>query len=101
MTRTGGQAGCVFCEALAGDEASLVVFRGVSCYVILNKFPYNNGHLMVVPKRHVATFATANDAELTELMQLTRFAEMALTTQARAGRADLHEQAETNRAAPW
>ena len=64
MTRTGGQAGCVFCEALAGDEASLVVFRGVTCYVILNKFPYNNGHLMVVPNRHVASLGEATAEEL-------------------------------------
>ena len=79
MTRTGGQSGCVFCEALAGEEASLVVFRGVTCYVILNKFPYNNGHLMVVPNRHVASLDEASGDELRELIELARRAEVAIT----------------------
>ena len=48
-------------------------------YVILNRYPYNNGHLMVVPSRHVATLATSTPDELAELMRLTRHAEMALT----------------------
>ncbi len=78
MTRTGGEAGCVFCEALSGDEASLVVFRGVTCYIILNKFPYNNGHLMVVPNRHVASLGEATAAELGELIELARRAEVAV-----------------------
>jgi ATP adenylyltransferase len=47
--------------------------------VILNLYPYNNGHLMVVPKRHVASLATANQMELAELMKFTRLAEVALT----------------------
>jgi ATP adenylyltransferase len=78
VTRTGGEAGCVFCEALAGEEASLVVFRGSACYVILNKFPYNNGHLMVVPNRHVASLKDATFDELCEIMELARRAEIAL-----------------------
>lgn len=78
MTRTGGDAGCVFCEALTSDQSSLVVFRGNTCYVILNKFPYNNGHLMVVPMRHIATLADATSAELSELMELARRAELAI-----------------------
>jgi ATP adenylyltransferase len=64
---------------LSGDEASLVVFRGATCYVILNKFPYNNGHLMVVPNRHVASLAEATAAELSELIELARRAEVAVT----------------------
>ena len=78
MTRTGGQAGCVFCEALPGAESSLVVFRGVTSYVILNKFPYNNGHLMVVPNRHVASLGEATGDELAELIELARRAEVAV-----------------------
>ena len=80
MTGAVSNEGCIFCAALASDEAaSLVVFRGTSCYVILNLYPYNSGHLMVVPVRHVASLADATPEELTELIDLTRRAEMALT----------------------
>ena len=70
---------CVFCAALDGRESPLTVFLGVACFVILNKYPYTNGHLMVVPRRHVGTLAAATPAELSELMSLTRMAEIALT----------------------
>ncbi len=76
----GESAGCVFCAAPDDEEAApLVLFRGDACYVILNLFPYNNGHLMVVPNRHVASLADATAEELSELMELTRRAEIALT----------------------
>jgi ATP adenylyltransferase len=78
VTGTENVAGCVFCEAVSGGEDSLVVFRGSSCFVILNKFPYNNGHLMVVPNRHIATLAEAESDELCELMALARRAEVAI-----------------------
>ena len=76
----GESAACVFCAALdpAGPSPHLV-FRGKLAFVILNKYPYNNGHLMVVPRRHVGRLAEATAAELTELIVLTRIAEMALT----------------------
>ncbi len=81
MTASGEPQGCVFCEAAAQADGpgSLVVFRGTGCYVLLNLYPYNNGHLMVVPNRHVATLAEASAAELAELIDLTRRAEIALT----------------------
>ena len=70
---------CIFCDALAAsDAAPLIVHRGRACYVILNKFPYNNGHLMVVFNRHVGRLADATPDELTEVMALTRTCEMAL-----------------------
>jgi ATP adenylyltransferase len=77
---TGGTSppGCVFCTADTGadaSQASLVVYRGTSCYVILNLFPYNNGHLMVVPGRHIATLGEATPEELHEMMLLTQRAE--------------------------
>ena len=56
-----------------------MLFRGTTCFVILNLYPYNNGHLMVVPNRHVATLADATPEELGELMRLTQRAEVALT----------------------
>lgn len=79
MTGTGKATGCVFCDALtAADERSLIVFRGRRCFVILNLYPYNNGHLMVVPNRHVGSLAAATPEELSELIELARRAEVAL-----------------------
>lgn len=79
VTGTSDAQGCVFCEALASESAApLVLFRGDACYVILNLYPYNNGHLMVVPNRHVASLAECSVAELGEMMELTRRAEIAL-----------------------
>jgi ATP adenylyltransferase len=70
----------VFCDAAAGSEqADLIVFQGATCFVILNLYPYNNGHLMVVPNRHIARLAEAERAELSELIELTRRAEVVLT----------------------
>jgi len=80
VTGTGDARGCVFCEAASADESgSLVVHRGRECYVILNLFPYNSGHLMVVPNRHIATLSSATHEERCEMMDLTQLAEQALT----------------------
>jgi ATP adenylyltransferase len=74
---------CVFCEAAAAPadstRESLVLVRGRVAFVILNLYPYNNGHLMVVPNRHVDALAAATPDELTEMMRFTRDAEVALT----------------------
>jgi ATP adenylyltransferase len=84
VTGTGSVDGCIFCDACGfvspqSSRDDLVLFRGRVCYVILNLYPYNNGHLMVVPNRHVATLAAATADELAELIRLTRHAEMALS----------------------
>ena len=52
---------CVFCEALKGrdDRAATVLYRGRRNFVLLNRFPYTPGHLMIAPKRHLADFAEA------------------------------------------
>jgi ATP adenylyltransferase len=79
---TGGTstASCIFCEAAdATADAPLVLYRGTRAFVILNLFPYNNGHLMIVPNRHIATLAEAAPDELQELIALTRRAEIVLT----------------------
>jgi ATP adenylyltransferase len=80
VTGSDKSPGCVFCAAQSPDEAqsSLIVFRGPTCYVILNLYPYNNGHLMVVPNRHIASLAAATSEELCELIELTRRSELAL-----------------------
>ena len=71
--------GCIFCEALAEIATEpLVVYRGHATFVILNKFPYNNGHLMVVPHRHVGWLGALERAELDELIALTQASERAL-----------------------
>jgi ATP adenylyltransferase len=65
---------CIFCAVIAtdDDEANLIVHRGERCFVILNKFPYTNGHLMVAPYEHHATLQ-ALDAETTaEMMALAQ-----------------------------
>jgi len=71
---------CVFCAAQTDPEAEpLVLFRGHTCFVILNLFPYNNGHLLVIPNRHVATLGSAAPEERRELIELSATAEIALT----------------------
>ena len=73
-------SGCVFCQAQSDRAADpLVVARTSLAFVILNLYPYNSGHLMVVPARHVASLAELDAGELAELMRLTQRAEIALT----------------------
>jgi ATP adenylyltransferase len=72
--------GCIFCDAArSSGTGSLVLFKGTLCYVILNLYPYNNGHLMVVPYRHLATFGELSIEEITEIGVLIQRAETALT----------------------
>jgi ATP adenylyltransferase len=82
--------GCVFClpsegsaaEGRAGaaiDQRALVVFEGRTAYVILNLYPYNNGHLLVVPNRHVPSLAALTPEELQEIAVLSQRCEVALT----------------------
>jgi ATP adenylyltransferase len=75
VTRGDATSECIFCVR----QADLVVFEGAAAYVILNLYPYNNGHLMVVPNRHVATLGALTDAELREIGVLAQRAEAALT----------------------
>ncbi|MDQ7857311.1 MAG: HIT domain-containing protein [Armatimonadota bacterium] len=64
--------GCVFCDAVAAgdDRAMLIVHRGAHGYLILNRFPYNSGHLMAVPYRHVARPQELSAEEHQALMAL-------------------------------
>lgn len=65
---------CVFCigPEEKDDKEKLIIARGKYCFVILNKYPYNNGHLMVTPYRHVSELTLLNDPELLEIMQFTQ-----------------------------
>jgi ATP adenylyltransferase len=64
---------CPFCRAAAlPDVESLVVARGAQAYVVLNLYPYNSGHLLVCPYRHVAAYADLTPAETVEVATLTQ-----------------------------
>jgi ATP adenylyltransferase len=67
--------GCPFCQAPAlSDEDGLIVARGERAYVVLNHFPYNPGHLLVCPYRHVADYPDLDQGETVELAQMTQTA---------------------------
>jgi ATP adenylyltransferase len=69
---------CPFCRVPGlPDSDGLVVARGTAAYVVLNLYPYNSGHLMVCPYRHVADYTELTDAEIIELAALTQ---QAMTT---------------------
>jgi len=64
--------GCLFCAAAEAedDEERLVVHRGPRAFVLLNKFPYTSGHLLVAPRRHIGEFADLDDDEALEIHRL-------------------------------
>jgi ATP adenylyltransferase len=71
---------CPFCVAPSmSDEDALIVYRGVHAYVLLNLYPYNSGHLLVCPYRHVATYDEATPEEVAEIGTLTQVAMRTLT----------------------
>ena len=73
VTRSGPHQGCVFCTAQVDAEAApLIVHQGHSAFVILNLFPYNAGHLMICPYRHVADYTELSESEVAELGAFTQ-----------------------------
>jgi len=70
-----GADGCPFCVApTLPDEQALIVHRGVHAYVLLNLYPYNSGHMLVCPYRHVAMYDDATAEEIAEIGSLTQTA---------------------------
>lgn len=72
---------CVFCEALnlpIENEESLVVYKNELCYVMLNLYPYNSGHLMVVPYRHISDLNMLTENEMNETMKTVQLSMKAL-----------------------
>lgn len=64
---------CPFCLAVnKPDEESLIVYRGTHAYALLNLFPYNSGHLLVCPYRHISTYDQATPAEVAEIGEITQ-----------------------------
>ena len=79
VTSTKADTGCVFCDAPRPPHSdSLIVYERKTCYVILNLYPYNNGHLMVVPYRHTGSLASLTTDELHEMADLQALSEKAL-----------------------
>jgi ATP adenylyltransferase len=73
------QAECIFCDALArnDDAATFIVYRGKKVFVILNRYPYTSGHVMIVPYAHVAQLELCDAEALAEMMQLASRVEQA------------------------
>jgi ATP adenylyltransferase len=76
---SGEQPECIFCDAVAQnrDEETLIVYRGKDAFVILNRFPYTSGHVMMVPYEHVAQLGLCKPEALNEMMELARRVEAA------------------------
>jgi len=66
--------GCIFCDKALeqADAENLILFRGEHCFVMINRYPYNNGHLMVAPYEHVDTLTALSPEALTEMMTLIK-----------------------------
>jgi len=80
VTEAEHPSGCVFCAAANGsdDKESLIVYRASHNFVILNRFPYTNGHVMVVPYQHVSRLEDLDEPALVEMIQLARECEKQL-----------------------
>jgi ATP adenylyltransferase len=74
--------GCIFCDAVAAndDATTLIVLRAEKNFVILNRFPYTSGHVMVVPYTHTADLSAAEPETLAEMMRLAQRVQTALET---------------------
>ena len=73
---------CFICDYLKSpddDNKNLVLWRSSHCVTVLNRFPYNNGHLLIAPVRHIPDLDKANDEEILELMKLVRQSQKALS----------------------
>ncbi len=72
--RKPGPKGCLFCRLRRSTAQSQdqIIFRGRQAFSVLNRFPYNNGHLLVVPYRHVSRLEALSEAEWLELFSLTK-----------------------------
>jgi ATP adenylyltransferase len=76
---SGKQPECIFCDAAArkDDAETLVAYRGAKVFVILNRFPYTSGHIMIVPYAHVGDLASCDPESLAEMMKLAQRVEIA------------------------
>lgn len=77
-----GSGGCIFCDKprAGNDEENLILHRGECNFVLLNLYPYTNGHIMIAPFEHVATLEDAREETALEMMRLARKAATILRT---------------------
>jgi ATP adenylyltransferase len=80
IAEAGKSTGCVFCDAPAAnrDEETLIVLRGIKNYIILNRYPYTSGHIMIVPYAHTADFVGLDSETSAEIMRLAQRMQSAL-----------------------
>lgn len=66
---------CIFCigDDKSKDEERLILLRGEKTFIIMNRYPYANGHLMIAPYRHIGDFKELKESEVIELFKLTRY----------------------------
>ncbi len=75
------EKGCIFClkPKVNEDDKHFIVYRSKHCFVILNIYPYNNGHIMVVPNRHASHLFDLHDEERNDLFKIVQESERILT----------------------
>ena len=80
IQRAGKHRGCIFCKALKqkDDRKALIVHRGKHCFIMLNAYPYNSGHVMVVPNQHLDQLQKLPPAAAHEMIELSQRVEAAL-----------------------
>ena len=82
VSASGGENECVFCHILGEDtthdRTNLVLVRQPKTFVILNRYPYTSGHLMIVARRHISSLTEASSDELREIFESARLSEQAL-----------------------
>src|SRR5438046_1474111 len=77
VTQEGPKPDCIFCEKSksGADQENLILFRAASCFGLLNRFPYTNGHMMIAPYAHVSRIEDLDERNWIEMMRYGRLAE--------------------------
>ena len=85
------EKGCIFCKRLKMKDSlkNLILYRGEKCFVILNKFPYNSGHALIVPNRHVGQVERLTAQESHEFFELTQQTVVAIKNTLKPGSLNL------------
>jgi ATP adenylyltransferase len=74
VRRISKMSGCIFCQALKSkeDKGAFILFRGVHNFIVLNKYPYTSGHLMIAPYKHLSSFERAKKDSTDEMAGLLK-----------------------------